>query len=363
MKNSKQATSKKKASISSSTPRWRKYLKLTGIGLGIVFGLWLIGMFLFGSIYQRQHRNDPVVIGVSFARATADDLSLDWQAAYQALLNDMQIKNFRLMSYWKEIEPEQDVYYFDDLDWQIAEAEKYGAKVSLAVGLRQPRWPECHQAPWAISLYNQDYFAWEKELYEFIAKVVDRYKNSPALESWHLENEYFNRNFGNCDNYSVNRLKEEVEMIQNLDPSHPVVLTLADQLGFPLKGPKSDIFATSLYRGNYVKYLGYFPYPIPTHFYSAKAYFIKLLRNREIYIHELQLEPWGPRAIRDLTIDEQNHYMPLSRIEGNIKFGLETGMKKMYLWGAEWWYWRKTNLNDPSVWDTVKNTINQYQNQ
>jgi hypothetical protein len=52
--------------------------------------------------------------------------------------------------------------------------------------------------------------------------------------------------------------------------------------------------------------------------------------------------------------------MGYDQIVGNIRFGVQTGMKKMYLWGAEWWYWRKVKFDDPSVWNTVKDTINTY---
>ncbi|MEK7472102.1 MAG: beta-galactosidase, partial [Patescibacteria group bacterium] len=293
-------------------------------------------------------------------KETAQDLGVDWQANYLALLGDMGLRNFRLMSYWSQIEAERGTYNFDDLDWQFAEAEKVGAKITLSVGLRQPRWPECHQANWAKELYEKDYFAWEKELYAFISTVVDRYKDSPSLESWHLENEYYNRNFGNCDNFSTKRLKEELDLIHEHDSDNPVVISLSDQLGFPLKGLKGDFFATSLYRGNHVKVIGYVPYPIPTHFYSAKAFFIKLLRGRDIYIHELQLEPWGAKPTRDLPIAEQDRLMGYDQIVGNIRFGLQTGMKKMYLWGSEWWYWRKVKLQDPSVWNAVKTEVNKY---
>ena len=112
-------------------------------------------MLLFGVIYQRQHRGDEVIIGASFAKETAQDLGVDWQANYLALLGDMGLRNFRLMSYWSQIEAERGTYNFDDLDWQFAEAEKVGAKITLSVGLRQPRWPECHQANWAKELYEK----------------------------------------------------------------------------------------------------------------------------------------------------------------------------------------------------------------
>lgn len=337
----------------------RKILLALTMILSGLFIAWVAGIWLFGSIYQRQHRNDEVLIGASFSKETAEDLGSNWHTNYLDLLDGMRLKHLRLMSYWNQIEPTRGTYNFEDLDWQFAEAEKRSAMISLSVGLRQPRWPECHQAGWASELYKSDYAAWEKELFAFIGAVVDRYKDSPSLQSWHLENEYYNRNFGNCDNFSKKRLKDELALVYKHDDYHPVVLSLSDQLGFPWGEPRGEFFATSLYRSSYVEPFGNIQYQIiPTQFYSAKAYFVRLLRGREMYIHELQLEPWGHKGTKDLTIAEQDKYMSTEQIKANIEFGLQTGMKKMYLWGSEWWYWRKTTLNDPTVWDTVKTEIN-----
>lgn len=339
----------------------RKALLLITMFLSGLFVIWISGMWLFGAIYQYQHKNNEVLIGASFAKETAEDLGVDWQANYTALLDDMGLKHLRLMSYWNDIEPTRGFYDFTDLDWQFVEAEKRDVQISLSVGLRQPRWPECHQAEWASELYETDYQAWEKELFNFIGAVVDRYKDSPSLQSWHLENEYYNRNFGNCDNFSKKRLKEELALVHKHDDYKPVVLSLSDQLGFPWGEPRGEFFATSLYRTSYVEPFGNIQYQIiPTQFYSAKAYFIRLLRGREMWIHELQLEPWGHKGTKDLTIAEQDKYMSTEQIKANIEFGLQTGMKKMYLWGSEWWYWRKVTLGDPTVWDTVKTEINKY---
>lgn len=349
----------KKPKIELRTRR-KVFLALTMV-FGGLFIIWSLGMWLFGTIYQRQHRNDEVIIGASFAKETAESYGVNWQANYLTLLDDMKLQNLRLMSYWSQIEPTRGEYNFEHLDWQFLEAEKRGAKITLSIGLRQPRWPECHQAEWASELYKSDYNVWEKELYAFIGAVVDRYKDSPSLQSWHLENEYYNRNFGNCDNFSKTRLKEELELVYKHDDYHPVVLSLSDQIGFPWGEPRGEFFATSLYRTSYVEPFGNIQYQmIPTHFYSAKAFFIKLLRGREMYIHELQLEPWGPKAVKDMTIEEQDHFMSAERIQEDIEFGLQTGMKKMYLWGSEWWYARKVILNDPTIWNTVKAEINRY---
>ncbi len=58
----------------------------------------------------------------------------------------------------------------------------YGARVSLCLGKRQPRWPECHIPNWAAALPKEE---WHDALYKFIETVVRRYKDHPALESWH----------------------------------------------------------------------------------------------------------------------------------------------------------------------------------
>jgi len=55
----------------------------------------------------------------------------------------------RLVAYWQKIEPEQGKYSFEDLDWQIKEAEKRDIEVILVIGRKVSRWPECHIPEWA----------------------------------------------------------------------------------------------------------------------------------------------------------------------------------------------------------------------
>ena len=150
--------------------------------------------------------------GVSFSIKYAKELGNDWQANYLALLDDMGFKNFRLMSYWDEGEPQKGQYNFTDLDWQMDEAAKRGAQVSLAIGFRQPRWPECHQPNWAKDLgYGTD--EWQAALNNYITVVQNRYKNHPALASYQLENEAKNAWFGECPGAaSTPRLVEEFNL-------------------------------------------------------------------------------------------------------------------------------------------------------
>jgi hypothetical protein len=78
-------------------------------------------------------------------------------------------------------------------------------------------------------------------------------------------------------------------------------------------------------------------------------------------IHELQAEPWPPNGkdIKDVSVDEQFKSMNPERMQKRIKYGEATGMRSIDLWGAEWWYWLKIKDGDPSVWNAVKDAVNQ----
>jgi hypothetical protein len=49
--------------------------------------------------------------------------------------------------------------------------------------------------------------------------------------------------------------------------------------------------------------------------------------------------------------------MSATILKNRIQYGEATGMKTMYLWGVEWWYWRMTVKNDPSLWNIGKAAI------
>lgn len=66
------------------------------------------------------------------------------------------------------------------------------------------------------------------------------------------------------------------------------------------------------------------------------------------------MEPWGPRDTRELSIAEQNKSMSVQQIAKSMKFARQIGTKDIDMWGAEWWYWRKVQWNDPTIWDAVK---------
>jgi len=68
-----------------------------------------------------------IIYGVTFSKSFAKYLDLDWRQTYIAVLDDLQVKYIRIPILWNEIEPEKNLYNFEDIDWQVAEAEKRNA--------------------------------------------------------------------------------------------------------------------------------------------------------------------------------------------------------------------------------------------
>lgn len=340
-------------------PNWLKKIlrsKVFRIVIGILLA-WYI-LFWFAG-YLNPIFFQPVKgpnYGVSFSAKRARELDVDPKANFEALLDDMGFRRFRLMSYWDEIEKKRGQFDFAELDWQMDEVAKYQGKVSLGLGLRQPRWPECHAPEWSNQLKGND---WKQALYAFMEIVVKRYENHPALDSWQLENEAVNNWFGTCDKPDVQRLNEEFKLVKSWSRK-PVWMSLSDQHGYPINPPKPDKFGFSVYRWVWNDKIpptqSYLIYPTPIWYHRLRAAIIKAYTGREIFIHELQVEPWGPVDTKYLSVEEQNKSMSLRQIHDNIMFARQIGEKEIYLWGSEWWYWRKVN-GDDSVWKQVKHEL------
>lgn len=298
--------------------------------------------------------------GVSFSPKYAEELGLDWKTTFNAMANDLPLSRLRLMSYWDRIESQPDQYDFSELDWQMDAAQQKNIKVTLAIGRRQPRWPECHDPQWLKQKINNRE-NWQTDLNEFLTKVVERYRNHPALESYQLENESRNANFGLCGGEApIKLLEEEFKLVKSLDQNHPVYMSVSDQNGVPIKSPTPDAYGLSVYRRVWngvtpIKF--YMNYPTPVWFQIIRKNLIALIKQKPIFIHELQMEPWGPYPTNRLPIDEQNKSMDTNQMKANLEFAKKIGVNEIDMWGVEWWYWRKQFYADPEPFLVIKNEL------
>ncbi|MEK7561824.1 MAG: beta-galactosidase [Patescibacteria group bacterium] len=331
---------------------WKRVLV---IFLAIVF-LFTATSYGVAQWYIARHNDEPLVLGTTFVPDYARSYGLDPKETLEAIFSELGMRQVRLVSYWKAIEPTPGTYDFSELDWQFALANKYDVQVCLAIGLRQPRWPECHEPAWVSFADKQ----WEPKLYQYMQAVVDRYKNNPALSTYELENEFFMSVFGECKDFNRDRLIYEYGLVKQWDPTHPVIVSRSNNwIGLPLGQPRPDKFGISVYKRVWDKTLTkrYFEYPLPAWFYAALAGGGELLSGKDMIIHELQAEPWPPTSIKEASVEEQFKSLNPSRLKDRIDYGIGTGMRTIDLWGAEWWYFVKIKKNDPSIWNVVKDAV------
>lgn len=332
----------------------RVLIVLLGLLLLACIGLWGVSRW-----YVAQTRDEPLRVGVTFIADYARHLGLEPRETLNAIFTDLDVKHVRLVSYWNKHEVAPGVYDFTDLDWQFHRAEAAGAKVSLAIGLRQPRWPECHRPAWLESAGPID---WQTQLNAYMTEVIERYRTSPALETYQLENEYNLEAFGECPEPSQERLLSEYNLVKRLDPHHPIILSRSDNLpALLLSEPQPDIVGMSVYRRvwNTNIYQGYFNYPLPSWYYAGLAGLQKIFTGKDSVLHEMQMEPWPPhgKSILETSREEQDKSMSANDFANRVRFAEQTGLRTIDLWGAEWWYYRKVVLHDSSVWDAAQQTL------
>lgn len=298
-----------------------------------------------------------ITYGVTFSKFRADELRLDWKKTYNALLDDLGVRHFRLVAHWEMVEPTEGTYNFDELDYQIKGAETHNAKVILAVGRRLPSWPECHEPDWikGYSLEEQ-----KGHIRDYITAVVNRYKDSPALDRWQVENEPFIIGFaiGQCGALDIGFLEEEVALVHELDPSHGVLLTASGELGlWNNTWKRADAFGTTLYREVWNRDLnGYVRYPTAPAFYRAKRALTELTtgEHKPAIIAELAAEPWVINAVVDTPLSEQLTHMNIAILDETIDFAARTSFDEQYLWGAEWWYYLKEVQGRSDIWEHMR---------
>ncbi len=337
--------------------------KRFGQKLLIVFMASLVfmtgGMYGIAQWYIARHMHEPLQVGATFIPKYARYYDLDPKETLRAIIDDLGVRRLRLVSYWDEGEASPGKYDFTDLDWQFAMAEDRNVKISLAIGLRQPRWPECHMPAWAAKLPKDQ---WAIHLKYYMRAVIERYKDSPALESYQLENEYFLKAFGECPDFSRERLVDEFNLVRKHDPNHKLIVSMSNNaIGTPIGEPTPDEWAISVYKRVWDRTITkrYFEYPLPAWYYAFRAGWVELTRGRNSFIHELQAESWGPgdKTLKEISLAEQDKSLGPERLRDRFEYGRATGMRTIDLWGAEYWYWRKTRHHQPDLWNVAREEI------
>lgn len=323
--------------------------------LTIFFSL-ILCIFLLGWILSMKKY--PAEWGVSFDPDHARSLGLDWKKVYVATLTELRPSHIRIATKWSQIESTRGIYFFEDMDWMLDEAAKHGTRVTLAIGQKVPRWPECHIPSWAegsLQIHEPEFMA-------FVEAVVGRYKTHSSLDLWQVENEPFiTFKFGECAEYDPSIIYRELPLVQKLDPEHKIMTTDSGELNIWWRATRiGDVFGTTIYRNVRIPTGHTFTYSwLPPGLYKMRA---RLLQRpyEKFYVSELQAEPWfttgGPL---DTSVAIQEETMSARTLEKNIDYAERVGASRIYLWGVEWWYYMKEVRGDARYWDLISENFKQ----
>lgn len=327
-------------------------LRTRGIVLALV-GLILLtwAQVFLQAEWARQAAARKTAWGVTFAPQQASWLGQDWRRTFLLLLDDLGVRHFRLSAYWNAVEAEQGTYDFSDLDWMLAEVERRGGTVILGVGRRLPRWPECHNPSWLAALEPA---AQREAQLALVRATVERYRRSPAVVAWQVENEPFLGFYGDCPAPDESLVREEIALVHGLD-SRPAMVTESGELStWRHAAALADIVGVSLYRNSYTPGIGTIPYLLVPNVYRMHADLVALITGKPVFITELQMEPWVAQGILSSTIDEMELSMAPEDFGRHARFAAATGLSPIYLWGAEWWLWMKETQDEPAYWDQAR---------
>jgi hypothetical protein len=322
----------------------------------ILFAFAAVLLLLGIAIALLSHKEVPedITYGMSFNTMYARELGLDWKEVYEAILTDLQVRHLRLAAHWPLVEPIDNVYNFTEMDYQVRRAEEVGAEVILAVGRRLPRWPECHVPQWAKDLTWEEQ---QKQILDYSTIVINRYKDSPAIKYWQIENEPYLEVFAkdHCGEFDEAFFEKEVAHFRSLDPTRPFLVTDSGNLGQWVGAYKhGDVFGTSVYIHFWNPELGQFKTILPPAAYRIKENLMALLYGRKpTFLIELSAEPWLLEPITSVDIETQYSRMDLQKINEVLEYAKDTRYEKQYLWGAEWWYWLK-GKGHPEIWERGK---------
>ena len=323
------------------------YILLASIMILVI----LAGLFSFGVYHARQ--SEPLY-GATFSQLYAQQFGLDWQETYRATLDELELSAVRIPVYWSSVEFENDRYFFDDIDWMLNEAAGRDVDVTLVIGQKVPRWPECYIPDWAEAQSHQ---ARGEHLLDFMKVIVERYEHHPALARWQVENESFFP-FGECPVPDPDLIEREIKLVRMFDDDNgrPVQLTTSGEQAFwVFRALPADVLGVSLYRVVQDSVFGVVIFPHSPEVYAVQRMLAELFAQKVI-ISELQVEPWGignerigegygTEAAYKLFTEEDVRY--------HMDFARKTGASEIFLWGVEWWYYLNVHGED-RLWEAGK---------
>lgn len=288
--------------------------------------------------------------GLTFSTKYSSDLGLDPQNTFRRALNDFNFSSIRIPVYWDRVEPNEGELDIKELLFFLNAAKFKGLEITLSIGRKVPRWPEYHQPQWTNDMtedaFNQSYLNYLNQVLPLITKYSD-------FDFIQVENEPL-YNFGNAK-YKLTKdfFEREISVVKSLI-SKPIVITESGEgRDWVEAGNYGDKIGINMYAVVYDgRWHRYYRHNKKPDFYIKK----KSKVNKDVFVSELQAEPWGPGGVRDLSVDEIKKSISSEQLKQNIELAKQSGFEEVWMWGVEWWYFIENQM--PEILQTAKEIIN-----
>ena len=324
------------------------------------------------------------LLGVSFRTPQVAAYGLDERAALQTLLT-YPLQLIRLGAYWNRIEPTPGAFDTSQLDWQVESAERAGVPIILCIGpLKTLGYPEffvpAHHLRQPLRehtlIYPSAYPALFTAATEYLARLVERYRDRRAIVAWQLEHEAVDPlGVEHSWRLAVDFVAGELDALRAADPSRPVVLngylptsTLVRLSQWLQTRDQGDSLATAQRLADIVG-VDYYPRHALTTLGAQTLYLdggeSRWLRRRanqlvawahesekRLMITEGQAEPWESVTTPPNPTDQRMFSCPPEQVIANynacMRWGQpDTPLYAYLFWGAEYWLLRAQS-GDPS---------------
>ncbi len=294
--------------------------------------------------------------GTTISERQLRHLGLDLEQAWDGVLN-LGFSYVRLGVYWSEIEVSPGHYQFERLHQLLQLCQQRQQNVVLTVGVKAPRWPEFYW-PDFITEKNIESQLTKQAALRFIQVVVEQVKTYSCISHWQVENEPLDSVGADFQKITIDFLRQEVALVQELD-QRPIVLTawgndLIGRRTLPALAPLTDVIGIDLYYRQYMtSILGTPVYAGPRNSHQQLSAELKKC-NKPVWVSELQAEPWEKDDAMYLADQPPSFNLPyLQQFIAEVR---KLPVEAVFLWGAEYWLYRREQ-GDSSYWEYVKSII------
>ena len=339
--------------------------------------LGLVGVrVLAGTPWYESAPLGQPIYGVDFSCRQAEWLGENCRQALTAILSQLHVRHVRLSAYWDDLEPSPGVYDFSSLDWQIAEAAHYGARVTLSVGMKAQRSPEYYLPDWVRAGESIPEGSSPAAIpriaaatLDFVHAVVAHEASQPAVEVWQVENEPYVHFWRTAHDWSLPQsfVAQEAAAIRAEDPARrPLLITHASWLRTDATWKQilktADIVGEAVYtkrqRGPIA---GIYLWPfklgpltpnLPGQARAAQR------QGKALWISELQAEPFEAPWV-NIRGSKNCRFPSISPalLRQNLELADRSGAQRVYLWGSEWWYYCLTAHHDAELWQVAQQAL------